>query len=98
MLAVLCLVRLRAIATNLGCIALSGDVAVVIATEALHHSAGAVIEFALVYLAFPRHSSIYYGVGDSGSVNSTTIEDARLSAASLVSHPMYDTSALGITV
>lgn len=63
LLTVLCLVRLRAIATDLGGVTLSGDVAVVVATEALHHSAGAVIEFALVYLAFPRHSSVYDSVG-----------------------------------
>jgi hypothetical protein len=54
---------LRAIATDLGCVTLSGDVAIVIATKALHHSTGAVIEFALMYLTFPCHTGIYDGVG-----------------------------------
>src|ERR1700753_106779 len=34
----------------------------------------------------------------SGSVNSSTIDDARLRVDSLVSHPTYDIFALGITV
>ena len=63
LLAVLRLMRLCTIAANLRCVALSGDVAVVVAAEALHHSARAVVEFALVYLAFPCHSSVDDSIG-----------------------------------
>jgi hypothetical protein len=83
LLVVFCLVLLSTIAAYLGCVTLSADVTVVVAAEALFHSAGAVVGLALAI---------------SGSANSTTIEDARLRVASLVSHPMYEISALGITV
>jgi hypothetical protein len=47
----------------LGCVALSADVTVIIASEALLHSAGAIVELALVYLAVPYHSGVDDGVG-----------------------------------
>ena len=63
LLAVLRLVLLCTIAANLGCVALSSDVAVVVAAEALFHSAGAVVELALMYLAIPCHSGVDDGIG-----------------------------------
>lgn len=53
----------RTVATCLGFVALSADVAVFIASEALLDSAGAVVELALVYLAVPNHSGVDDGVG-----------------------------------
>ncbi|KAF2452710.1 hypothetical protein BDY21DRAFT_355738, partial [Lineolata rhizophorae] len=52
-----------AIAAYLRGAALSADVAVVVAAEALLHSAGAVVELALVDLAVPCHSSVDDSVG-----------------------------------
>lgn len=63
LLAVFRLMLPRAIAANLGCVTLSADVAIVVAPEALLHSASAVIELALMYLALPCHSSIDDGIG-----------------------------------
>ena len=57
------LVLLRTIAAKLGCVALSADVTVVVAAEALFHPAGAVIELALVYVAIQCHSSVDDGIG-----------------------------------
>jgi hypothetical protein len=50
------------IAANLGCVTLSADVTIIVAPEALLYSAGAVLELALMYLAFPGHSRIDDGV------------------------------------
>jgi hypothetical protein len=63
LLAVLCLVRLGAIVASLRCVTLSANVAIVLAAEALHHFAGAVVELALAYLALLRHAGVDDGVG-----------------------------------
>ena len=51
------------IAATLGYVALSADMAVVVAAEALYHSAGAVVELALVYLALLCQSCINDSIG-----------------------------------
>ena len=63
LLIVLYLMRLRTISADLGCITLTSDVAVVVAAEALYYPIGAVIEFALVYLAFLCYTRVYNSVG-----------------------------------
>jgi hypothetical protein len=60
---VFCLILVRIVATCLGFIALSADVAVFIALEVLLDSAGVVIELALMYLAVPDHSGVDNSVG-----------------------------------
>jgi hypothetical protein len=61
--AVFRLVLLRTIAACLGCVTLSADVAIIIATEALFYPAGAVVELALVYMAVPYYSGVDDGIG-----------------------------------
>lgn len=56
------LMLLRVIAANLGRVILSADVAVIIVTKALLHSACAVVELALMYLALLCYSGIDYGI------------------------------------
>lgn len=62
LLAVFCLVLLRIIGANLRRVTLSTDVAIVVATEALLHSARTVVELALMYLALLCYSGIDYGI------------------------------------
>jgi hypothetical protein len=51
------------IAAYLGCVALSADVTVIVAAEALFYPAGTIIELALVYMAISYHTSVNDGIG-----------------------------------
>jgi hypothetical protein len=60
---VLSLVLLGTMAACLGCIALSADVAIIVAAEALLYSTGTVIELADVDVSVPYHPSVDDSVG-----------------------------------
>ena len=56
----------RAVAAFLGSTTLSTDVTIVIASEALLDSAGAVVELTIMDQAFPQEASVYDCVGHFG--------------------------------